>query len=207
MSTARNTRSFFWNRNCSENFVNLNFEIKLEGPHTRLGATTTCMYAIIPLTNIYTYKFSKWSLYISLKNELREFDKRSKHFLWGDHFINSHNLISWNCMDIVRGNWCWSQLGLKGLNTNMFLFPFYGCMLLTRFRRLIPFLHFCTENWSIFFFQRKIATAHFKKRGNDSSPYSLKRKWRFTSVGSSSLKAKAGFFKCARANHAWNYAQ
>ena len=43
-----------------------------------------------------------WSLYISLKNKLREFDKRSKHFLLGDHFINSHNLISWQCMDIVR---------------------------------------------------------------------------------------------------------
>ena len=35
-----------------------------------------------------------WSLYISLKNELREFDKRSKYFLLGDHFPNSHNLIS-----------------------------------------------------------------------------------------------------------------
>ena len=43
-----------------------------------------------------------WSLYISFKNELREFDKRSRHFPLGDHFINSHNLISWHCMDIVR---------------------------------------------------------------------------------------------------------
>ena len=43
-----------------------------------------------------------WSLYISLKNELREFDKRSKHFILGDHFINSHNLISWQCMGIIR---------------------------------------------------------------------------------------------------------
>ena len=204
MSTARITRSFFCNRNCSGNFVNLNCEIKLESP-----------YSFRSNDNLYIrnnsfkpqYIHVQILLYIFLKNELIEFVKRSKHFLLGDHFINSHNLISWNCMDIVRGNWCWSQLGLKGLNTNMFLFPFYGCMLLTRFRRLIPFLHFCTENWSIFFFQRKIATAHFKKRGNDSSPYSLKRKWRFTSVGSSSLKAKAGFFKCARANHAWNYAQ
>ena len=43
------------------------------------------------------------NLYIfPLKNELREFDKRSKHFLSGDHFINSHNLISWQSMDIVR---------------------------------------------------------------------------------------------------------
>ena len=43
-----------------------------------------------------------WCLYIFLKNELREFDKRSKHFLLDDHFINSHNLVSWHCMDIVR---------------------------------------------------------------------------------------------------------
>ena len=43
-----------------------------------------------------------WSPYISLKNVLREFDKRSRHFLLGDHFINSHYLISCQCMDIVR---------------------------------------------------------------------------------------------------------
>ena len=30
--------------------------------------------------------------YISLKNKLGHFDKRSKHFLFGDYFINSHNL-------------------------------------------------------------------------------------------------------------------
>ena len=30
-----------------------------------------------------------------------EFDKRSKHFLLDDHFINSHNLISWQSMVIV----------------------------------------------------------------------------------------------------------
>ena len=34
-------------------------------------------------------------------NELREFDKRSRHFPLGDHFINSHNLIPSHCMDIV----------------------------------------------------------------------------------------------------------
>ena len=49
---------------------------------------------------------------------LREFDKRSKHFLFGDNFINSKNLLSWPC---IRGYcesedyWCWSLLGLKGL--------------------------------------------------------------------------------------------
>ena len=58
-----------------------------------------------------------WSIYNSLKNELREFDKRWKHFLFADHFKNSHNPISWLCRDIVRRKyyWCWSLLGLKGL--------------------------------------------------------------------------------------------
>ena len=38
---------------------------------------------------------SNWFLYISLKGlKLREFDKRSKHFLLGENFINSKNLIS-----------------------------------------------------------------------------------------------------------------
>ena len=43
-----------------------------------------------------------WSPYILLKNELREFDKRSEHFPFGDHFIDSHNLFFWLCTDIVR---------------------------------------------------------------------------------------------------------
>ena len=42
-----------------------------------------------------------WSLYISIKKNLREFGKRSKHFSPGDHFINSHNLFSSLCTDIV----------------------------------------------------------------------------------------------------------
>ena len=33
---------------------------------------------------------------------LREFDKRSKHFLLGDQFINSYNLISGQSVDMVR---------------------------------------------------------------------------------------------------------
>ena len=52
------------------------------------------------------------------KDKLRKFDKRSKHFLLGDNFINSKNLISWPC---IRGyceseeTWCWSLLGIKWL--------------------------------------------------------------------------------------------
>ena len=42
-----------------------------------------------------------WSLYISIKNKLREFDKRSKHFSLSDHFTNSHKLFFWLCNDTV----------------------------------------------------------------------------------------------------------
>ena len=56
-----------------------------------------------------------WSLYKSLKNELREFNNRSKNFLLGDHFINSHNLSFDNVWILLGENWCWSLLGLKGL--------------------------------------------------------------------------------------------
>ena len=43
-----------------------------------------------------------WPLYISIKNKLREFGRRSKHFLLGHYFINSHNLFCWLCVGIVR---------------------------------------------------------------------------------------------------------
>ena len=51
---------------------------------------------------------------ISLKNEFREFDKRSKQFLSSDHFINSHNLSLDNLWILLGEKWCWSLLGLKG---------------------------------------------------------------------------------------------
>ena len=38
----------------------------------------------------------------SIKNKLREFHKRSKHFPLGDHFTHSHNLFSWLCIDNVK---------------------------------------------------------------------------------------------------------
>ena len=45
----------------------------------------------------------------------------SKHFLFGDHFINSHDLPL-DCLLIFSGeNWCWSLSGHKG---SMQLFPF-----------------------------------------------------------------------------------
>ena len=46
-----------------------------------------------------------------LLKELREFDKRSKHFpqvKQVDHFINSLNLLPWWCMILSVENWRWS---------------------------------------------------------------------------------------------------
>ena len=56
-----------------------------------------------------------WSPYISLENELREFDKRSRHFFLGDHFINSHNLSVDSVWILLGENWSWSLVALKGL--------------------------------------------------------------------------------------------
>ena len=47
-----------------------------------------------------------WSLCISMKNKLREFDKKSENFPSSDYFINSHNLFSWLCTGIVRRKLC-----------------------------------------------------------------------------------------------------
>ena len=43
-----------------------------------------------------------WSPYRALKNLLKEFEERSKHFPFGDHFITTHNLSSGWCTGIVR---------------------------------------------------------------------------------------------------------
>ena len=51
-----------------------------------------------------------WSPYIPLRKCLREFAKRSKYFPSGDHFVNSHNLFSCLCVEIV-----WRQLTLVTL--------------------------------------------------------------------------------------------
>ena len=73
-----------------------------------------------------------WPLYITLKNELREFDKRSKYFLLGDHFINSHNQI----LTIYGYHWEKIDVGhyrdLKGLcmkAPKVLLFYLFVCFL------------------------------------------------------------------------------
>ena len=57
----------------------------------KLKGSSVLLTLQVPIS---TYKFSNLSPYISVKNELRGFDKRSRYFLFGDNFINSYNLIS-----------------------------------------------------------------------------------------------------------------
>ena len=72
------------------------------------------------LSNYCTLRFA--SKTISLKNYLREFDKRSmKVFSLGNHFINSHNLSFW-CVDIVRRKLMLVTLVLESLSPFSFLF-------------------------------------------------------------------------------------
>ena len=75
-------------------------------------------WALNPVSPQYLYTNSPyWSSYICIKNKLREFDKRSKHFPLGDHFINSHNLFSCCVLALLGENWCLLLLGLNGLTS------------------------------------------------------------------------------------------
>ena len=56
----------------------------------------------------------------------REFDIRSKHFLLSDQFINSHNIISSQSLDMLGENWCLSPLALKGLKQKLIIVNMRG---------------------------------------------------------------------------------
>ena len=58
-------------------------------------------------TDLHTFPF---------KNELREFDKRSRHFYLGDHFINSQTVSVDSLWILLGENWSWSLLGLEGVS-------------------------------------------------------------------------------------------
>ena len=61
----------------------------ISGQNNYLGVDFLTLKPQYPHTNS-----PNWSLYISIKNKLREFDKRSKHFPSGDRFTDSHNPFS-----------------------------------------------------------------------------------------------------------------
>ena len=48
----------------------------------------------------------------TLENKLGEFDKRSKHFAFGDHSTSSRNLFHWLCTDFV-----WRKFMLVSLSS------------------------------------------------------------------------------------------
>ena len=60
---------------------------------------------------------ANWSLYISLKNKFRKFNKRSK--IVNDLFVINLLILLDFALDnqwiLLGENWCWSLLGLKGL--------------------------------------------------------------------------------------------
>ena len=60
-----------------------------------------------------------WSPYISLKNELREFDKRSKIFLFKIILSILVDFALDNLWLSVGENWFWTLLGHKGLKEKM----------------------------------------------------------------------------------------
>ena len=84
---------------------------------TKLQRLMKNFRASLPFKPQYPHTNSpNWSLYILLKNKLREFDERSKHFLLGDQFINSHNQISWQSMDMVTRKLMLDTIGTSRVN-------------------------------------------------------------------------------------------
>ena len=55
------------------------------------------------------------------KNKSREFDERSTHFLYVDHFISYLTFHLCDVWRLLGEKWCWSLLGLEGMG-----FSFYG---------------------------------------------------------------------------------
>ena len=93
---------------------------------------------------------SDCSLYIFLENLLGEFDKRSKHFPFGDHFISSPNLFSWLCTDFVEKidvghSWDWRIKSVK-VGSGQFTL----CVVPTIFfpTNLIPWCRVVRKVWS-----------------------------------------------------------
>ena len=68
-----------------------------------------------------------WSPYISFKNQLREFNNRSRYFLFGDHLLILITVSLDNYWILLGENWCWSLSGLKGLNIDSPMASFSIC--------------------------------------------------------------------------------
>ena len=87
----------------STEFLLSTFSPAVPAKTTRVGHVHTpgkghaqlcCNGDLNPLSPNIHIQILQTDLHIFPQTELREFAKRSKHFLLDDHFINSHNLIS-----------------------------------------------------------------------------------------------------------------
>ena len=74
---------------------------KCFNPLSLSAPTSTCIFSTL------FFIHSPWYC-------LREFVLTSQHFIFGDHFINSHDLSVWSGSVNIERNWMWSPLGLKG---------------------------------------------------------------------------------------------
>lgn len=91
-------------------------------PVQKIKRTVVVSCLCSPFKPQYQHKNSPHrSLHISLKNQLREFVLRSKHFHLSD-FTNSYNLVSWSCIGVVRRRLMLVIIGfhLKGLKQCLF---------------------------------------------------------------------------------------
>ena len=86
--------------------------------------------------------------YISLKNLLREIDKRSKHFPFDDHFDDSHNLSLVDVSILLAKNKCWSwgfHLPLLVLMSDVNKHFDKRCHGRTRLCKFLGRKHFCLK--------------------------------------------------------------
>ena len=69
----------------------------------QIGRNKVFIWMVSPLSPNIHIQILQTDLHtFPLRISWEKFDKRSWNFLYDDHFINSHNFISWQCMDIVR---------------------------------------------------------------------------------------------------------
>ena len=91
-----------------------------------------------------------WSLYISLKNELREFDKRSKHFLFSDHVSHCQQQQSYSGLRSPRrsnSTYFWNDSWVQTFHSLITLSLDKVCTLWFNFILGLIFISLCFGVW------------------------------------------------------------
>ena len=89
---------------------------------------------------------------------MKEFDKRSKHFPFGDHFNCSQNLFSWLCIDVVGRKFFLSLLGLKWLIHIIFIQNISPILILAKSTRIIHHNQLLNQIWKNFVFNEEMTS-------------------------------------------------